>query len=86
MSCRTELIVMVVCVRVKITRRCSLAGAGPTVCGQETTGTGWEAEARNGKLFAGGEMRIGVGNLFKVRLEVADRGRSAGLCGLGLHR
>lgn len=86
MNCGTVLIVMVVCLRVKITRRCSLTGADPTVCGQETTGTGWEAEASNRKLFAGGNLRIGVGNLLKVGLEAADRGQSAGLYGLRLHR
>ena len=85
MNCGTVLVVMVVCLGMKITRRCSLAGANPTVRGQGTTGTGWEAEARNRELCAGGELRIGVGNLLKMGLEAADRGRSIGLYGLGLH-
>jgi len=85
MNCGTVLVVTVVCLGVKITRRCSLAGANPTVRGQETTGTGWEAEARNRELFTGGNLRIGVGNLFKMGLEAADRRRSIGLYGLGLH-
>lgn len=85
MNCGTVFAVMVVCLGVKITRRCSLAGANPTVRGQETTGTGWEAEARNCELFAGRDLRIGVGNLFKMGLEAADRRRSIGLYGLGLH-
>ena len=85
-NCGTMLIVMVVRLRVKITRRCSLAGTEPTVCGQETAGTGWEAEARNRKLFDGGDLRTGVGNLFKVGLEAADWRWSAGLYGLGLRR
>lgn len=86
MNYGTELTILVVCLRAKITRRCSLAGADPTVCGQEATGTGWEAEARNRKFFTGGDLRIGVGNLFKMRLEAADRRRSAGLYGVRLRR
>jgi len=86
MNCGTVLAVMVVYLGVKVTRRCSLEGANPAVCGQETTSTGWEAEGRNRKLFAGGDLRIGVCNLFKMGLEAADRRRSIGLYGLGLHR
>lgn len=66
MNCGMLLIIVVVCPRVKITRRCPLPRADPTVYGQETTGICWEAEARNCKLFASGELRVGVGNLFKV--------------------
>jgi len=85
MNCGTVLVVMVVCLGVKITRRCSLEGANPTVCGQETTGIGWEAGARNRELCAGEDLRIGVGNLLKMGLEAVDRGRSIGLYGFGLH-
>ena len=86
MNCGTMLIIVVVCPRVKITRRCLPERADPTVYGQETTGTGWEAEARNCRLLAGGELGIGVGNLFEVRLEAADWGLCASLYRLRLHR
>lgn len=68
MNCRTVLIIVVVDLRVKITRRYSLEGANTAVCGQETTGTNWEAEARNRKLFADRDLGINAGNLFKVGL------------------
>jgi hypothetical protein len=76
-------IALVVKFRVKITGRGPLAGADPTVYGQESTG--WEAEASNCGLLAGSrDLRIGVGNLFEMGLEAADSGQSAGLYGFGL--
>jgi len=78
------LIAVVTGLSLKITRRCYLTGANHTVGGQETTGTGWEAEARNCKLFAGRDLRIGVCNLFEMRLEAADRRQPVGLYGLEL--
>lgn len=86
MNCGTSVVVLVVCLRVKITGRCSLAGADPAVCRQETAGTGGEAEARNRKLFAGRDLRIDVGDLLEMRLETADRWRLAGLYRPGLYR
>lgn len=77
---------MVVCLRTKVVRGCSLAGADPAICSQETTNTSWEAEARNRGLFVERDLRVGIGNLFKVGFEAADRGWSTGLYGLGLHR
>jgi len=85
-NCRTVLIVVVVSLGMNIARRCSLAGIDSTVCGQETTGACGEAEARNRRLLAGWDLRIGVGNLFEMGLEAADRRRSGGLYGLGLYR
>ena len=85
MNCGTVLIIVLACLRVKITGRCPLAGGDLTVCAQETAGTGREAEARDRKLFVGGDG-IGVGDLFKVGLEAADRRQSAGLYGVGLRR
>lgn len=79
MKCGTSVVVAVFGLRVKIARRCPLTEASPAVGCQETTGTGGEAEARNHRLFAGGDWRIGVGDLFEMRLEAADRRRLAGL-------
>lgn len=83
MDRRTVPVVMVVHLRLKIARACSLAWADSAVCGQETTD--WEAEARDRGPFTERDLRIGVGNLFKMGFEAADRGWSAGLYGLGLH-
>ena len=86
MNCGTVLIVMIAGLDINTTRRCSLAGANPTLCGQETSGTGWEAETRERELLAGGDLRIGVRNLFEMGLEAADRGRFTGLYRLRLYR
>ena len=77
-------VVIVVYLRLKIPRGCSLAWGDPPVCGQETTSTGWEAEAGDRGLFTESDLRTGVGNLFKMGFEAADRGWSTGLYGLGL--
>lgn len=77
-------IFVIVNLRGKITGRSSLAGAVPAIWGQESTGTGWKAQSRDCGLLAGGGLGAGVGNLFEMGLETANRGESGGLYGFRL--